>query len=524
MACPQQSRVRIQINLIDNTPFGFLSSRLLMRAIFVKTKRQRDGVTTRLREKSFCLTVSLYSARLKRKLFLCAVSVFSASLRLIKKYFHRRDTESARAYAEFFSIGKVSNKVANGISFRAVSPSRRPAVFFLALLLLTTLTGCSSCRQKFFGKKEVTAKTLSDVPAHRLSYRLEVDVQTPQGLTPLAKDDKVKSVENDFTTNRQVDALHATILSPDGQKVIAIYSSPESSEGEYQIDLYNQTGALIRNITNPQMAVVAPETISWSPDGNLFAFIAKRSKTAPQTPNDEPTQGTAPPPIVEGSPVPTATPTPSGPFVPAFPNEQIYTCRNDGLDLKPLTVLKTNLVYFYFAWSPDATQLVALACRRDEFDSRPPELAAAGRPRLINLQGIERLLDDKLTDVLPVWSPDASKVATAFVTDVKIYDAGTDSPSQAIAPLREPLIAASRAYDEKEKSKSSNGNTSNPSPKPAPTEEEPASFYPIVRLFWSEDKVLYLQTGYVRNFEDGPVNNFMRWHLLNLSPQSTVLQ
>jgi hypothetical protein len=367
---------------------------------------------------------------------------------------------------------------------------------------------------------------LSDVPAQRLSYRLETDVQTPQGLTALAKDDKVKSVENDFIANRQVDALHATILSPDGQKVIAIYSSPESSEGEYQIDLYNQSGALIRNITNPQMAVVAPETISWSPDGNLFAFIAKRSKTAPQTPTDDPTQTTSapPPPVVDGSPAPIATPTPFGPAVPAFPNEQIYTCRNDGFDLKPLTVLKTNLVYFYFAWSPDATQLVALACRRDEFDLRPPELASEGRPRLINLRGIERLLDDKLTDVLPVWSPDASKVATAFGTDVKIYDAGTDSPSQATAPLREQLIAASRAYDEKEKSKTSNGNTSTPSPTPAPIEEEPASFRPIVRLFWSEDKSLYLQTGYVRNFEDGPVNNFMRWHLLNLSPQSTVLQ
>jgi hypothetical protein len=139
------------------------------------------------------------------------------------------------------------------------------------------------------------------------------------------------------------------------------------------------------------------------------------------------------------------------------------------------------------------------------------------------MQGGERLLDDKPTDVLPVWCPDASKIATAFGTNVKIYDAGTDSPSQALANLKEQLLTASRAYEEVLKSKSQNNNSPNtPPPNPAPN-EEPPSFNPVVRLFWSEAKTLYLQTGFVRYFEDETVNNFMRWHRLNLSPQSATL-
>lgn len=406
------------------------------------------------------------------------------------------------------------------INYLPFSLSSFLPLFFL-LVLTATLSGCSSCRQSFFGKKEVKPRSLRDVPAQRLSYRFEPDVQKPQDLTSIGRDDKVQSVENDFKTNRTVDGLHASLLSPDGQKVLAVYISPDSSEGEYQIDLYGVNGALIRNITNPMMAVVAPETVAWSPDGSHFAFIAKQSKNAPQTPADtEPADKPA-----EHTPDETApSPMPIVPITPAFPNEQIYTCKGDGFNLKPLVITKMDLVYFYFAWSPDSTQLVALASRRDEFDSRPADLALAGRPRLINLQGVERLLDDKLTDVFPVWSPDASKIAAAFGTDVKIYDAGTDTPSQAVASLRAPLITASRAYDDAERAKSQGNNPNAPqSQTPVNPNEEPISFNPIVRLFWQEPKTLYLETGFVRLSPDETVNNFMRWHRLNLSPQSAIL-
>ena len=73
----------------------------------------------------------------------------------------------------------------------------------------------------------------------------------------------------------------------------------------------------------------------------------------------------------------------------------------------------------------------------------------SGRPRLIALDGKERLLDDELADALPVWSPDASKVAAAFDTDVGIYDAATNRPTQARIHLRDSLLAASAAYHQR---------------------------------------------------------------------------
>jgi VWFA-related protein len=57
----------------------------------------------------------LYFARLGMRLSLCAVSAFSAPLRFMRKCFHRRDAEGARAYAEIFSIAKVSSKTASSI-------------------------------------------------------------------------------------------------------------------------------------------------------------------------------------------------------------------------------------------------------------------------------------------------------------------------------------------------------------------------------------------------------------------------
>ncbi len=366
---------------------------------------------------------------------------------------------------------------------------------------------------------------MRDVPAQRLNFRLEPDTQTPQGLPAFERNDKVEPLEKDFAANRQVDALHTTILSPDKQRTLAVYIPPDSMDGEFQVALYNTTGALIRNITSTDFAVVAPETISWSPDGNHFAFIAKRSAIATKTPNDMETE--TPPPVVEGSPQAQPTQTPIGPIVSPVENEQIFICKSDGTDLRLLTVLKTNLIYFYFAWSPDNTKFVALATRRDEAESRPADLAPAGRPRIIDLQGNERLLDEKPTDVLPVWSPDSSKVATAYGTDLKIYDAGTDAPSQAAAVLRDQLLTASVAYEDalaKKNQTTPPTPTPTPAPNAPPSPDDHPSFNPIVRLFWLEPKLLYLQTGYVRYYDSGADSTWLRWHLLHLSPQSAALE
>jgi len=152
----------------------------------------------------------------------------------------------------------------------------------------------------------------------------------------------------------------------------------------------------------------------------------------------------------------------------------------------------------------------------------------AGRPRLIMPDGSERLLDDGLTDALPVWCPDASKVATAFDTDVAIYDAGGKTPTQGRIPLGDQLISASVVYEEKIGGKKSESNTNAKAGAPAPVSSSsasvPPSFNPIVRLEWPSPETLYFKTAYVQVMPSEIVNTFQRWHLLNLSAQAAILK
>ena len=51
------------------------------------------------------------------------------------------------------------------------------------------------------------------------------------------------------------------------------------------------------------------------------------------------------------------------------------------------------------------------------------------------------------------------------------------------------------------------------------------SFNPIVKLVWPEDKMLYFETGFVRNYldETESVRSYMRWHRLILSAQAVSI-
>jgi hypothetical protein len=176
--------------------------------------------------------------------------------------------------------------------------------------------------------------------------------------------------------------------------------------------------------------------------------------------------------------------------------------------------------------------MVALACKEDEWNARESAYKSpAGRPRLIFPDGRERLLDDGLTEALPVWSPDGSKVATAFDTEVAIYDVGGNTPTQARVPLANQLLSASVAYEQKTVSqKVDSTNNSNKSSSPTPTPHEPSqpstppSFNPIVRLEWPSPERLYFQTAYVRLMPSEAINTFQRWHLLTLSAQAAILK
>jgi hypothetical protein len=179
---------------------------------------------------------------------------------------------------------------------------------------------------------------------------------------------------------------------------------------------------------------------------------------------------------------------------------------------------------------------VALACKEEEWNAREKQYKLpAGRPRLILPDGNERLLDDALTDALPVWSPDASKVATAFDTDVAIYDAATNTPTQGRVPLGDQLIAASVAYEEKAAARKPQANANSgasahgaasaaPAPASSSSPGVPPSFNPIVKLEWPSPETLYFQTAYVRLMPGETINTFQRWHQLSLSAQAAILK
>jgi Tol biopolymer transport system component len=386
------------------------------------------------------------------------------------------------------------------------------------LLPLIIAAGCKTVVER----QDVRPRVLRDVPARNLAYRLSPDVSPPN---PNFEDqeDKFGAVANFFAGKRKDDALVRTVVSPDGRRVLALYATADESSSVFRIDLFNSDGEFLRNLIPPDLSCVFPETVSWSPDGNFINFIARKRPIA----SPSPTPPNEPEPDPLASPLPSPSVAPAFAPVASFNTEQIYICNRDGYDLKPLTS-RDGLIYFYFVWAPDGHGMAALACKEDEWNARERQYKLpAGRPRLIAPDGTERLLDDDSTEALPVWSPDGSKVATAFDTDVAIYDSGGKTPTQGRLPLADQLIAASVIYEQRTATrKASNSNSAAPSPTPAASTSSttPPSFNPIIRLEWRRPEALYFQTAYVRLMPNETINTFQRWHLLNLSAQAAILK
>ena len=386
-----------------------------------------------------------------------------------------------------------------------------------ALIATVACVACTSITRR---QTDVRPLVLRDVPAQRLAYRLEADTPVPSEIKTENPDDKIEAIQLDFTSRRENDALVRTVRSPDGQRALVLYGIADEPSQEFHIDLYSADGTFLRNLTPPDLACVFPETVAWSPDGSFITFIARRG--IKPTPTPTPPGATIPEPLGPGSPTPLPSVAPAFAAVTLFATEQIYICNRDGYDLKPLTS-REGLIYFYAAWAPDNHAIVALACKESEWEAREREFKmAAGRPRLITPDGQERLLADDLTEALPVWCPDSSKVATAFDSDVLIYDAATAKPTQARIRLRDALISASRSYEQKnaapkkdEDKQSGDAGTSS---------SIPASFNPIIRVEWLSPDRLFFETAYVRLLPNEPITTFQRWHQLTLSAQAALLK
>lgn len=428
-------------------------------------------------------------------------------------------------------------------------------ILFLAVAAF--LFGCSRGGVDLPGS---APSSLSEVPAVRLNYRYEADVPPPDAPKDAAKQDRNAAVQADFDANRSQEILDMTIGSPDAKRVLAVYHKAGDLPSEFRLDMYTGDGRILKKITADTMAVHFPDTIRWSPDSSTLAFVAMirgasvdETSTAPApdpetsvASSNQNTDTTAAPEgdanVDANANVVTPAATPAAPTgILTFRTEQIYICNADGDGAKAITQ-NEGLIYFYYVWSPDSSMLAALASKsiewrylNDRADQSGETFVPVGRPRVIEKNGRERRLDDALTAVQPVWSPDSSKIACAFDNQIRIYDAAGNTPTQAAIPLRNNLLISSQAYDRDQAAKleantqpeantapAANANTEGPTT--LPDERSLVSFNPIVALNWTADDLLYFQTAYIKRMknEADSVTSFPRWHRLVLTPQAVT--
>lgn len=414
----------------------------------------------------------------------------------------------------------------------------------LALLLLPVLllAGCES--QLFQGQKPQPV-TIGSVPAVRLNFRYEPEVPPPVAdPNKSVVEERNEAVQADFDNSRPQEILDKTIPSPDKKRIAVVYHKVSDYSSEYRLDMYSGDGKLLRKMTSDAMAVHFPDTIVWSPDSSSIAFVAMIRIVAPDlglTPAPTPVVPTDPAAAPEGEA--NTAPSPAAPTVAAptgiltYRSEQIYTANADGAGVKALTQ-NEGLIYFYYAWSPDSTMLLALAATTREWKylevvsgGKGEAMVPQGRIRVIEKNGRERRLDDNLTAVRPVWSTDSTKVAAGYDTQIRVYDAAGVNPTQAAIPLRNQLLISSQAYDREQQriSQAANVDPSAP-PVEQPTPEQLStlpdekllvSYNPIVEIAWTADDLLYFQTAYLKRMknEADSVRSFSRWHRLVFSAQ-----
>ena len=428
----------------------------------------------------------------------------------------------------------------------------RSSLFITALMAtLSVGFGCGRSAPDQPGSGPVSS--LSQVPAVRLNYRYEADVPPPDPPKDAVKEERNQSVQADFDANRPQEVLDMTITSPDSKRVVAVYHKAGDGSSEFRLDMYAADGRALKKVTSDAMAVHFPDTIRWAPDSSVLAFVAMvRGITVDET-------ATAPAPDPEVSIVKpedansNSSPEPDtntntiapGPTLEAptgiltFRTEQIYLCNADGDGARAITQ-NEGLIYFYYVWAPDSTALAALAAKsiewkylEDRANLAGEVFVPVGRPRVVEKNGRERRLDDALTAVQPVWSPDSYKVACAFDNQVRIYDGAGNTPTQAAIPLRNHLLISSQAYDRDQASKldapvdantPAPANTNTEAPTTLPDEKTLVSYNPIVGLNWTADDLLYFQTAYIKRMknEADSVTSFQRWHRLVLTPQAVV--
>ena len=168
---------------------------------------------------------------------------------------------------------EISATVVSSMFNNLRSSRRNKSTILLTIVsLLVLICGCKSV----IDRQDVRPRILRDVPARVLAYRLEADINPPDQQTD-DPGEKLESIQKDFTSRRPDDALVRTVTSPDGNRVLALYGTDAEPTSAFRIDLYSSDGTFLRNLTPPGLSCGFPDTVAWSPDGNLISFIARKS-------------------------------------------------------------------------------------------------------------------------------------------------------------------------------------------------------------------------------------------------------
>ncbi len=122
---------------------------------------------------------------------------------------------------------KPFDKPAEFVKSSCLRITATPAAFLIAIIV----TGC----QNKVERQDVRPLILRDVPAQRLAYHFEADTGLPSDIKTQDTNEQLATIRTDFIANRKADALIRTVLSPDGQRVLALYGTAEEPNEAFRI-------------------------------------------------------------------------------------------------------------------------------------------------------------------------------------------------------------------------------------------------------------------------------------------------
>ena len=120
----------------------------------------------------------------------------------------------------------LNAKLKAGRAVRAATRGRSLVALGVAIACaVSPLTGCRQISEKM--GMNVAPRELRDVPAVRLAFHLQSDIETdtlPENVKNETPEEPLATVRTQFESSRKDEALLRTVVSPDGQRVLALYA------------------------------------------------------------------------------------------------------------------------------------------------------------------------------------------------------------------------------------------------------------------------------------------------------------